>query len=96
MQDVEFDLSLGLNSTLKALAINGCDDVGSPGPDYRLGHGLFNVATSVLTIDEDNDLGRGSQIKEFELASGESTSWLVDVDGTMPLSKISHWNSGRA
>ncbi len=83
---------LWLNSTLKALAINGCDDVGAPGPDYRLGHGLFNAASSVLNIDEDYELGRGSQIKEFELDPGESTSWLVSVDGTKPLSITAAWS----
>jgi len=83
---------LWLASTLKALAINGCDDVGSPGPDYRMGHGLFNVATSVLNIGEDFTIGRGSLIKEVELQDGESTSWLVEVDATKPLSITAVWS----
>lgn len=81
-----------LASTLKALAINGCDDPGNPGPDYRLGHGLFNPASSVSMIDEDFNGGRGSQIKEFELQPSESVSWLVRVDGTEPLALTVAWN----
>lgn len=80
-----------LSSTMKALAINGCDDVGSPGPDYRLGHGLFNVATSVAQVDEDHDGGRGSQIKEFTVQNGESVSWIVEVAAGSPLSITAAW-----
>jgi hypothetical protein len=80
-----------LGSTIKALTINGCDDPGSPGPDYRLGHGLFNAATSVSQIDEDYSLGRGSQIKEFTLQDGESVSWLVTVSAGSPLSVTAAW-----
>lgn len=82
---------LWLSSTIKALAINGSDDPGSPGPDYRLGHGLFNVETSVAQIDEDHDNGRGSQIKEFTLDDGESVSWLVTVEAGSPLSITTAW-----
>jgi len=80
-----------LSSTLKALAINGCDDAGSPGPDYRLGHGLFNAATSVAQVEEDHGGGRGSQIKEFTLQDGESVSWFVEVDASKPLSITAAW-----
>ena len=80
-----------LSSTLKAIAINGCDDSGSPGPDYRLGHGLFNVATSVAQIEEDHDGGRGSQIKEFTLDDGESVTWIVEVASGSPLSITAAW-----
>lgn len=83
---------LWLASTIKALAINGCDDPGNPGPDYRLGHGLFNPATSVAMIDEDYDLGRGSQIKEFELQPNESVSWLVTVESSNPLALTAAWS----
>ena len=74
-----------LSSTIKALAINGCDDVGLEGPDYRMGHGLFNAATSVAQIDEDHAGGRGSQIKEFDLDPNQSVSWLVNVEAGEPL-----------
>jgi hypothetical protein len=80
-----------LSSTIKALAINGCDDPGSPGPDFSMGHGLFNAATSVSQIDEDYNLGRGSQIKEFTLQNGESVSWLVSVSSEFPLSVTCAW-----
>jgi hypothetical protein len=83
---------LWLASTLKALAINGCDDPGNPGPDFRMGYGLFNAATSVSQIDEDHDLGRGSQIKEFILDDGESVSWLVSVSSGSRLSVTAAWS----
>ena len=79
-------------STLKAIAINGCDDPDAPGPDFQRGHGLFNAASSVLLVDEDFDTGRGSQIKEFELSPNESVSWLVEVDSTNLLSLTAVWS----
>jgi len=83
---------LWLASTIKALAINGCDDPGNPGPDYQMGYGLFNAATSVAQIDEDYNLGRGSQIKEFTLDDGDSVSWLVSVAAGSPLSVTAVWS----
>lgn len=80
-----------LSSTIKALAINGCDDVGLEGPDYRMGHGLFNAATSVAQIDEDHAGGRGSQIKEFDLDPNQSVSWLVNVEAGEPLAITLAW-----
>lgn len=83
---------LWLASTIKALAINGCDDPGNPGPDFCMGYGLFNAATSVAQIEEDHALGRGSQIKEFSLEDGESVSWLVSVSAGSKLSVTAAWN----
>ncbi|MDB4265138.1 S8 family serine peptidase [bacterium] len=80
-----------LASTLKAIAINGCDDPGAPGPDFKRGHGLFNAASSVLLVDEDFSAGRGSQIKEFDLSPTESVEWLVEVDSSNPLSITAAW-----
>jgi hypothetical protein len=74
-----------LNSTLKAVAIDTCDDVGAEGPDYRLGHGMANARSAVQRVGQDYALGRGSLIKEFTLAPTQSVSWVVTSAGT-PLS----------
>lgn len=81
-----------LNSTLKAIAINTCDDVGAPGPDYRLGHGIFNALRAVGRVEEDQAIGRGSLIKEFTLSVSQTVSWEVVSDGVEPLSVTAAWS----
>ena len=79
-------------STLKAIAINTCDDVGAEGPDYRLGYGVMNARRAALAVDADHASGRGSLIKEFSLAPSQSASWVVKCDGTQPLSVTLPWS----
>ncbi len=79
-------------STLKAIAINTCDDVGAEGPDYRLGYGIMNARRAALAVDADHTSGRGSLIKEFSLAPSQSASWVVKSDGTQPLSVTLPWS----
>ena len=79
-------------STLKAIAINTCDDVGAEGPDYRMGYGILNARRAALAVDADHTNGRGSLIKEFSLAVGVSASWVVQSDGTGPLSVTVPWS----
>jgi hypothetical protein len=86
------EIDLWKASTLKAIAINGVDDPGAPGPDFERGHGLFNARTSVEMVDEDHSLGRGSQIKEFSLDIGETVSWFVSVSGDDPLAITAAWS----
>ena len=81
-----------LNSTLKAVAIDTCDDVGAEGPDYRLGHGIANARAAVQRVGQDYALGRGSLIKEFSLAPTQSVSWIVTSAGTQPLSVTGAWS----
>lgn len=69
-------------STLKALAIHTADDLWNPGPDYLTGWGLFNCVSAVGQIELDGNDGRGTHIKEIELAVGETNSWLVALDGS--------------
>jgi hypothetical protein len=69
-------------STLKALAIHTADDPWNPGPDYLTGWGLFNCVSAVGQIELDGNDGRGTHIKEIELAVGETNSWLVALDGS--------------
>ena len=78
-------------STLKSLAIHTADDIGSPGPDYRLGWGLFNAVSAVRQIELDAADGRGTHIKEIELAVGQTNSWLVYLDGS-PFKITAAWS----
>lgn len=81
-----------LNSTLKAVAIDTVDEVGAEGPDYRLGHGIFNARRAVERVEQDFNWGRGSLIKEFTLATTQSVSWVVTSSGTEPLSVTAAWS----
>jgi len=79
-------------STLKAIAINGCDDVGAPGPDYRMGHGPANAQSSVQVVTDEHANGRGSLVKELLMAPGASVSWIVRSTGVVPLSVTTAWS----
>lgn len=79
-------------STLKAVAIDTCDDVANPGPDYRLGYGIFNAKSAVLRVNADHNIGRGSLIKEFVLAPSNSVSWVVVSDGSSNLTVTAAWS----
>jgi hypothetical protein len=81
-----------LNSTLKATLIDTGDDVGTPGPDYRLGHVILNARSAVERVGQDFTWGRGSLIKEFTLAPTQSVSWIVTSAGTQPLSVTAAWS----
>ncbi len=81
-----------LNSTLKAVAIDTVDDVGAEGPDYRMGHGIFNARRAVERVEQDFAWGRGSLIKEFTLSPTQSVSWVVPASGTEPLSVTVAWS----
>ena len=81
-----------LNSTLKAIAIDTCDDVGSEGPDYRFGYGIFNAKRAVERVGQDSSWGRGSLIKEFTLSPTQSVSWVITSSGTQSLSVAAAWS----
>lgn len=69
-------------SSWKGLAIHTADDVGTVGPDYQTGWGLFNAVSAVRQVELDATHGRGTHIKEIELAVGETNSWLIQLDGS--------------
>lgn len=79
-------------STLKAIAINTCDDVGAEGPDYRMGYGIINARRAVLAVDADHELGRGALIKEFSLEPSEPVTWVVHSDGTEAIAATLAWS----
>jgi hypothetical protein len=79
-------------STLKGLAIHTADDVGTTGPDYLTGWGIFNAASAVAQIELDAQDGRGTHIKEIELSVGETNSWLVTLDGSNSFKVTTLWS----
>ena len=78
-------------STLKALAIHTADNLWNPGPDYLMGWGLFNAVSAVRQIELDAAEGRGTHIKEIELAVGQTNSWLVSLDNS-PFKVTAVWS----
>ena len=84
-------LDAWLSSSLKILAIHTADDILNPGPDYRSGWGLFNAVSAVAQVELDAQDGRGTHLKEIELAVGVTNSWLVDLDGSLFKATVG-WN----
>ena len=89
--NLTFEADAFRGSTLKALAIHAADDVWNAGPDYLTGWGLFNAVSAVRQIELDATDGRGTHIKEIELAVGETNSWPVVLDGS-PFKVTAVWN----
>ena len=67
------------------------DDIWNVGPDYMTGWGLFNAVSAVRQIERDAVDGRGTHIKEIELAIGATNSWKVELDGT-PFKVTATWS----
>ncbi|MDH7504166.1 MAG: S8 family serine peptidase [Verrucomicrobiota bacterium] len=75
------DLDAWRGSTWRGMAIHTADDVGSPGPDYQRGYGPFNTVSLVAHVELDQQHGRGTHIKEFQIGVSNSVSWEVDLSG---------------
>lgn len=68
-----------LASTWRALTIHTAQDVDSPGPTYEKGWGVFDAIALVKQMETDADLGRGTLVKEFEIADGQPKSFLATL-----------------
>jgi len=79
-------------STWRTLAIHTADDVGVPGPDYQIGYGLFNAAACVAQVELDQQHGRGTHIKEFQLAVSQTLAWEVDLTNGVPFKATLTWS----
>ncbi|HNQ90978.1 MAG TPA: S8 family serine peptidase [Verrucomicrobiota bacterium] len=79
-------------STWKTLAMHTADDVDAPGPDYQMGYGLFNAVSCVAQIELDQQHGRGTHIKEFQLALGQALAWEVDLTNGVPFRATLGWS----
>lgn len=86
------DLDAWRGSTWRTLAIHTADDVGAPGPDYQLGYGLFNAASCVAQVERDQQHGRGTHIKEFQIGVSNSVSWEVDLTNGVPFRATLGWS----
>ncbi|MBL9132337.1 MAG: S8 family serine peptidase [Verrucomicrobiaceae bacterium] len=64
-------------STWRAAAIHAAQDIGAGGPDYQYGWGIFDAVGLVEIIEADAALGRGTLIKEFEIAQGQPKVFFV-------------------
>lgn len=80
--------SFMLGATLKALALHTADDAGIIGPDAVWGWGLLNAKKMAETV---SDVDLFSEIKELELAEGETYTFTVKADGTNPLIASINW-----
>ncbi|MEM9078264.1 MAG: S8 family serine peptidase [Bacteroidota bacterium] len=80
-------------ATLKGLALHTADDIGTPGPDYKMGWGVLNAKTAAealqnegfTTLIDENQLNQGETYTlEVEALDNEdltiSVSW-TDVEG---------------
>lgn len=55
---------------LKAILMNGADDMGNPGPDFRFGFGMMNTSNSLRIIDNAsyfNGIINTSQVQTFNV-----------------------------
>ncbi len=68
-----------LASTWRAACIHTAFDFGNPGPDYLTGYGIFDAERLVTLLEQDVALGRGTDIKEFTLATGVPKSFFVTL-----------------
>ncbi len=77
------------SATVKGLVLHTADEAGNnPGPDYSYGWGLMNTGRAAQAI---SDNGLKSIIKEITLNEGETYSFTVDADGTVPLMASICW-----
>ena len=77
------------SATLKGLILHTADEAGShPGPDYAYGWGLMNTAAAATAI---SDNGLRSVIKEITLNQGDTYSFTVNADGSVPLMASISW-----
>ena len=75
-------------ATLKGLALHSADDVQAPGPDYKMGWGVINIAKAgkMLKNKEYSTL-----LNEETLGNGESYSITVSANGKEPLRASISW-----
>ncbi len=77
------------SATLKGLALHTADEAGShPGPDFAFGWGLMNTAKAATTI---SDNGLNSIVREITLNQGDTYTFTIDADGTIPLMASICW-----
>ncbi|MEO0900634.1 MAG: S8 family serine peptidase [Bacteroidota bacterium] len=75
-------------ATLKGLALHTADDVGTPGPDYKMGWGVLNTKTAAETLQDE---GFTALIDENQLTQGETYTLEVEALGNEDLMISVSW-----
>lgn len=75
---------------IKNLLMNGADDIDIPGPDFRYGFGLMNLAQSIRILDS-------NRFFLNQLQTGQEQSYTIQVPPNMALLKVLvYWNDAPA
>lgn len=75
-------------ATLKGLALHTADDVGSKGPDYKMGWGVLNAQAAAEALQNE---GFTTWIEETELQQNETFTFEVEALGEGPLIASISW-----
>ncbi len=93
IQQYAFDYGNGdylTSAELKALAIHTARDVGAaPGPDYRFGWGVLNVADAIDVMAHEND--KDTVFVYNELKNGETHTFSLFSNGEEPIRATLVW-----
>lgn len=57
-----------------------------------MGYGLFNAVSCVAQVELDQQHGRGTHIKEFQVGVSNSVSWEVDLTNGVPFRATLTWS----
>lgn len=68
-------------SLLRGILLNGCDDLGNPGPDFRYGFGRMNVNRSYQILAD-------SAFHSGTLTNGDSMSFTLNVPANTPEMRV--------
>ncbi|MFH1501689.1 MAG: S8 family serine peptidase [Candidatus Eisenbacteria bacterium] len=77
-------------STVKALLLQGAEDLGNTGPDYQFGFGRVHIQNTIDIVRTDD--GTGDLIKQDSVTTGETWTYNVDVSGESELKVTLVWD----
>lgn len=80
-------------ASLKGLVLHTADEVGAPGPDYRMGWGVINAKSAAELLQHRE---YSSLIQEERLAQGQSYSFSITANGREPLRVSLSWSDPAA
>ena len=76
------------SSTLRMLAVHTARDLGSAGPDYRGGYGLFNALAAVTAMGTDAASDYKPFIKEMQIGNAEFVQFQVTATSATEALKV--------
>ena len=76
------------SSTLRMLAVHTARDLGSAGPDYRGGYGLFNALAAVNSMGADAASDYKPLIKEMQIGNAEFAQFQVTATSASEALKV--------